>query len=69
MKTRYKYIHFVQKSVIWYCLNNKTDDILGVISHFREWRKWIFEAGRGTIYSADCLLDIADFIGQLNDKK
>lgn len=78
MKTRYKYIHFEEIPQgrgpnVWYCCNNvgiKTDSGLGRVEYYKPWKRFIF--GRTdyyAIFSHDCLLDIADFLKQLNEAK
>ena len=68
MKTRYRFIHFVQSSNgPWACHNNKTGDLLGVVHFYHLWRQHVWrQSGPEGVFSADCLQDIADFIGQLD---
>lgn len=68
MKTEYRYIHFVWLHIdgMWQCRNNRTDDVLGWVEWYDPWRQYIFMAAYdNTIFSADCLADIQDFIGKV----
>jgi len=69
MKTDYKHIHFEAKkegrSTIWICLNNKTEKYIGFVSHFNQWRRWVFEGMTGCVFDTSCLTDIIDFMNQL----
>ncbi len=70
MKTEYQYIRFVQapplsgrKTSVYSVLNIRSADQLGII----EWygAQYVFHPFPRTVYSAGCLKDIEDFIGQL----
>jgi hypothetical protein len=70
MKTRYRYIHFVEPEPepddYWLCMTNSSPtDCLGVIEYFKPWKKWQFAPKVETAFTADCLQDIAHFMGQL----
>jgi hypothetical protein len=66
MKTRYKYIYFEeQEKLHWFCRNNKTSSLLGHVTFYKHWRQWVFTPELDCIFSADCLADIHDFMGQL----
>jgi len=66
MKTRYKFIHFKQTGEKFYLVfNNKSKCVLGKIEYFYQWRQYVFSASPLAIFSASCLDDISDFIGQL----
>lgn len=69
MKTEYKYINFVEiqtaPTAIWACRNRKQKGNLGQVEWYGLWRRWIFVPGDGTVFSSDCLTDIADFMNQL----
>lgn len=72
MKTRYKYIEFQQdeKTKEWNCNNIKGGDWLGMVWYYKEWKQWVFcDINDDAIFSTDCLLDIADFLKQLNGAK
>ena len=74
MKTKYKWIEFVQfpdglKS--WNCFNGD-DDILGEVDYCNGWRQYVFAPSEGytsTYFNFKCLEDIADFLKQLNKTK
>ena len=73
MKTKHKHIYFeklVTKGNVpkptWLCCNNKTDEQLGQLEWHVSWRQYVFAAGSEiVIFSKSCLLDICDFIKQL----
>ena len=65
MKTRYRFIHFTQERNLWTCFTNRNKDILGICEYYEPWKKWQFLAAPHTGFTVDCLLDIADFLGQL----
>lgn len=70
MKTRYRFIHFTERTgpdgAFWECANNRNGCVLGYCNHYPSWNQWVFEqSGPGVVFSADCLQDIAHFMGQL----
>jgi hypothetical protein len=74
MKTRYRYIHFVEteelvnNKKVWNCLNNKSKDILAKIFYYSPWKEYCCtQADSGIVFNDGCLADIIDFIRQLNE--
>ena len=67
MKTHYKYIQFSQYGQEWLCINNKTL-LLGHVVFVSKWREWEFCPEPDCGFSIDCVRDIADFLGQLNQE-
>jgi len=70
MKTEYKYIKFElmeekSKTQIWWCYNKSGGDLLGEVRWYPYWRQYVFTPVTTAVFSAGCLNDIADFIGQL----
>lgn len=67
MKTKYKFIEFVQPEDrnFWCCYNRKKGDDLGSVEWCGPWKKWIFCPDEDAVFSADCLADIQHFMGQL----
>ncbi len=70
MKTRYKFIHFVEitdkfGALVWSCRNNYSNGRLGEIRWYSAWRQYVFEPTCFAIYSVGCLKDINLFIEQL----
>jgi len=64
----YKHIKFVlaRSSVVsstWYCLTKDGDD-LGEVFWYPSWKQYCFYPDEGTVFSADYLADIQDFIGR-----
>jgi hypothetical protein len=73
VKTRYQYIHFevkreLTKIKIWSCRNNSTRSELGEVKWYAPWKQYCFyhRVGIPSVFSADCLRDVADFIERLN---
>lgn len=65
-KNKYKYIQFVEGlKDEWTVWTNKSDESLGVITYNRKWKEWEFAPEERTLYTKQCLLDLADFINQL----
>ena len=66
MKTRYKHIHFVPQAFVgvWSCVTNRGAALLGTVGP-GAWNRVTFMPEADTEFSADCLNDIAHFIGQL----
>lgn len=73
MKTKYKYIEFVQTTLhgFWNCLNIKSRAELGSVSYYKAWGQYVFEPYElgDVIFSSDCLRDVAHFLDQLNKRK
>ena len=82
LKTKFKYIHFTKMEDMqagpvtlttatetWVCSNNKTRGTLCFINWYVGWKQWVVgEVCPGSIFSADCLRDIAEFMAQLEGK-
>ena len=76
MKTEYKYIRFEQSGVgsgvgdklttRWICLNKKHGDRLGMVCWYQAWKQFVFQPDNAD-FSASCLVDIIDFMKQLED--
>jgi hypothetical protein len=74
MKTKYRYIHFIDCSLVfkkkktqtWLCKNNSSNNILGEIKWYSNWRQYCIFFEPTAVFNSTCLLDIADFLNQLN---
>lgn len=67
MKTKYKYVEMkLDNGKVWHVGNHKTNDYLGTIQYYPRWKEWEFLPNPDTGYTHVCLVDIADFINQLN---
>jgi len=70
MKTEYKYIEFKKglDPKTWDCLNRRSKNILCGIAFHPTWKQWVMETDHcvDSIFNNSCLLDIVDFINQLN---
>ena len=63
MKTEFKYIRFEQVvTTLWLCKNKKSGRVLAGIERHHKWNKICFYPNADTVFSSDCLRDIADFI-------
>ncbi len=73
MKTKYKFIHFNKcpDGSQWdYILhNNKTNDILGFIFYYPQWKQSVIEFEEKCVFNNQCLFDITNFLHQLNEAK
>jgi len=70
IKTKYKYIEFERLNEDYYlCTNRKSRDDLGFVDYFERWKEYQFNPESDFAFTVGCLLDIADFIKQLNAEK
>lgn len=72
MKTIYKYIYFEiarenPKTTVWFCRNNRSNGVLGVVKWDSGWRQYCFFTESGCKFSGSCHVDIADFLEQVNN--
>lgn len=79
MKKIYKHIRFEKKrkrgvvqehcdKPIWHCLNNGTDEIIGMIFYHSEWKKYVFtQFKENVIFDSVCLNNIVKFLNQLDN--
>lgn len=66
MKTRYKHIHFEDDGAgFYYCKNNRSNNIIGGVSYYTSWKRYVFEGVEGCVFDTSCLQDICHFMGQL----
>lgn len=64
-----KYLKFVwsKRSItriteIWTVESKSSDEVLGYVAWYARWRQYAFYPEPETLYNADCLQDIRDFI-------
>ena len=71
MKTKYKDIEFQPTILngIWNCLNRRHRTILGTVAWDHKRKQWVFcpESDVELKFTQACHVDIADFLGQLNE--
>ncbi len=78
MSTKYKFIHFVESEIemlkqhlphkSYECRNNNSKDTLGYLIYYKAWKQYIFsQSKQGCMFNSSCLLDIVDFLNQLNE--
>lgn len=70
--THYKYIRFrlsepKPKTLVYDILNNNSDDLLGQVKWYANWRQYIFFPESGCIFSVGCLDDIIDFTRKVQE--
>ena len=72
MKTKYKYIHFVEVTVSgktkeWDCRANSNNDWLAGVAWYPQWKKYcVMASNEYAVFSADCLRDMADLLEKVN---
>jgi hypothetical protein len=71
---KYKYISFEEfvtdrKTKTFFCRNNKSNSILGVVKWHGPWRQYCFFPTASTIFSKGCLADIQNFIVQITSER
>jgi hypothetical protein len=54
-----------RKTRIWEVTATATDEVLGRISFWGAWRKYIFSPLAGTFFDASCLEEISSFTAQV----
>ena len=62
---KYKFITIkraIHDKHFWRITNNKSGEYLGAIKRWESWKQYVFTADRDSIWSADCLRDVIDFI-------
>jgi hypothetical protein len=53
----------------YFVVNIKSHDILAEINYHKPWRRLVMDrVGRATVWSSDCLRDVAAFLEELNRK-
>jgi len=66
MKRRYEHIHFEDDGgKVYYCKNNQSKGIVGVVSYYPSWKRYVFEGREFCVFDISCLADIIDFMKQL----
>jgi len=64
MKTEYKHIHFEKDDggKTYYCKSNQSKSIIGIVSFYPPWKRYVFEGREFCVFDAFCLADIIDFL-------
>lgn len=70
-QTEYKFIHFIKiedkpKTSVWSCLNNRSNEELGIVKWYPSWRQYCYFSTVEAVYSVGCLKNIDHFINQLS---
>jgi len=70
LTTRYQYFDFEQyespgKTGRWKC-TTKRGACLGIVKWYGAWRQYCYFPYKEAVYSAGCLMDIADFLNKAN---
>lgn len=77
MIKEYKHIKFLMLELnretnpptLKYLCANKSQEDLGLVQWYEPWKQYCYFDKVEGIYSQSCLLDIADFLSQLNNLK
>ena len=72
MKTKYKFIHFQEykkEGKAYTIHNNKSGIAMGAVFYYTVWKQFVVEFVEDCVFNNQCLLDIADFLRQLNETK
>lgn len=74
MKTKYKFISFIfieqkPKTQVYKCINNSSQNELGIIKYYPAWRQYCYFPTIQAVYSKGCLEDINNFIESLSNYK
>jgi len=66
VKTRFKFINFdnvvPHPRGVWVIRNNASDKIIGKVEWYPRWRMYVADFDEFSIWSSDCLNDVAEFI-------
>lgn len=68
-----KFINFYDQNIefakhkSYAIVNNKTEEQLAVIGWSKQWNKFCIFPGKNTFYDSKCLLEIVQFIQQLDN--
>ena len=72
MKNKYIYfnkLNVITKTFKFEITSITTDLILGIIKWYPQWRQYCFYPAESTIFNADCMKIIQDFIIKLMDDR
>jgi|SRR5882724_5634382 len=50
-----------KKTRLWEVTAVASDEVLGIVSFWGAWRKYVFKPNAATLYDASCMREIADF--------
>ena len=66
-KKKTKFMYFVEvDSNLFYIFSSKNHDLLGYITFFKPWKKYVFNPESAKyVFDAECLKTIIDFIEEL----
>jgi len=69
MKMKYKYIRFRKCLGYYEIISNSQGVVLGTIEWYKVWKQFCFIPKDNCIFSRSCMLDIADFLDQLQKER
>lgn len=72
MKKVYKYIKFTEykkQGIAYELRNKKSNEVMGDVYYYSQWRQFVIDFREDCVFNNQCLLDIADFLEQLNKGK
>ena len=62
-------VDILPKTTEWNVINNKSEMLLGTVQWYGPWRQYTFEAIDQPILNNGCLVELADFLSELNTKQ
>lgn len=69
LNQNYKYIRFVNIDDEWRCMTRRGYIQIGKVQWYPHWGRFCFMPLAMTVFSADCLADIINFIQQLASER
>lgn len=76
MVKKYKYITIKQTNQeifegypVYRIYNNKKGDQLGILSWYKPWKQYVFSSREKCVFNKSCLLDVLDFLNQIEKKE
>lgn len=53
----------------WRVLSARTGVPLGMVEFRSTWRQYVFVPGERTLFAADCMMEVAEFLTQLKEER
>ena len=58
---------WVKKDGDKFLVIDKRNELLGKITYYARWKRFIFEPDMGTFYSSDCMIPLGEFTKKLDN--
>lgn len=62
---KYRFFHVERAPQGFALINTRQKAAIGEVTWYAPWRKWVFEAVPGSIWSSECLDNVRDLIGRI----